>query len=347
MRLAEMMALRQEICAGLLVTLTERCPLHCAHCSASAALNGRHLDGVALLRFVRTFTAQCRPDVVMLTGGEPLLRPRLVVETARAAKAAGTRTAVLSGAFFAGDGRIPASIRPAIQAVDHVSLSLDVFHEREVARQDVFAVLRTLLRHGITTSLHITGTSSDDPYLSEVTAEVTRIFGTDVPMLVSEFKPIGRAAAWARATPQADSSAAPCAMAAWPVVTVDAAVVVCCNQDVVDGRTRPDHLRLGVLATSTWPEVHERAHSSPVLRMIRTVGPLHIARCGGTDLADYCGSCQRLAPAALDWATQAGTGPAGELLQAVAVRNGQMGGPRALLRRHGVARYAHLVGDDG
>lgn len=347
MRLGEIMALRQNVCAGVLVTLTERCPLHCAHCSFSAGLRGRQLDADRLLTFVGTCTPRCRPELLMLTGGEPLLRPGLVERTARAAKAVGTRTAVLTGAFFARGGQIPAPVRRAARAVDHLSLSVDVFHEREVAREDVFDVLRTLLRAGIATSLHVTGTGADDPYLAEITAQVRAAFGADVPMLVSGVQPIGRAASWAGAHPPASDAPAPCATAAWPVITVDGAIVACCNQDVVDGRVRPDHLMLGDIATTTWQAVRDRAQERPVLRMIRTVGPVHIAnRVETPGCADYCGTCHRLgdSPAAVDWATRAGSGPVGELLQAAAIR--RSGGPEALLRRHGIGRYAHLVGGD-
>ena len=352
MRLADMMALRQTIGAGLLVTVTERCPLHCAHCSSASLARGRQLDEADLLRFLGTFGPDCRPEVLMLTGGEPLTRPGLVVAAARAARAAGTRTVVLSGAFFARGGVLPDPVRRVARAVDHFSLSLDAFHEREIARRDVFTVLRRLLDEGVATSLHLVGDGPEDPYLAEVTAQVLDRFGEAVPMLVGRIRPVGRAAAWARPAAAPDgTAAAPCAMAAWPVVTVDGRVSACCNQDVVDGRARPDHLQLGDLATATWREVSDLAHRRPVLRMIRTVGPVHIADRSavpdGPPATDYCGTCHRLgdSPEALRWARLAGAGPGGELLQAAAVRAGQAGGPAALLRRHGSGRHAHLVGD--
>ncbi|WP_258037027.1 radical SAM protein, partial [Streptomyces sp. SM14] len=162
--LADLMSLRQTVGAGVLVTLTERCPLSCAHCSASATLTGRDLDAGDLLRFLRTFTPDCRPEVLMLTGGEPLTRPALVVEAAQAARAAGTRTAVLSGGFFARGGALPPAIRRVAEAVDHFSLSVDAFHEREVPRADVLRAVAELLRTGVATSLHVLSEGADDPY---------------------------------------------------------------------------------------------------------------------------------------------------------------------------------------
>jgi hypothetical protein len=172
-------------------------------------------------------------------------------------------------------------------------------------------------------------------------------------MLVSEVRAAGRAAAWAAPSTVASGGdgAQPCAMAAWPVVAVDGTVVACCNQSVVDGPARPDHLRLGHVGEHSWPEMHRAASTSPALRMIRVLGPRHlIARgaapgCGG---GDYCGSCRNLAahPEALRWAAATGTGPVGELLDGQAARQQAEAGPAAFLRRYGCAPYAALVDVD-
>jgi pyruvate-formate lyase-activating enzyme len=351
MHLADIMALRRQVCAGLLVTTTDRCPLSCAHCSSASTLRGKDIESDQLLRFVGSFTAGERPDVVMLTGGEPLMRPDLVCAVAREARTAGTRTAVLTGAFFARGGRLPAPVREAARTVDHFSISLDAYHEREVSRADVFAVLKLLLKQGTDTSLHIVGTGPDDSYLEDVTTAVSGTFGADVPMLVSEVRPIGRARGWALALADADAGrATPCAMAAWPVVSVDGRISACCNQDVVDGRSTPDHLALGHIATDGWAAVHERARTRPLLRVIRTVGPLHLtARVRGELVPgsepDYCTSCHRLGdePAAANWASRIGAGPVGELLERTAIEQRASTGPVGLVTEYGSSRYAHLV----
>lgn len=391
MRLDELMGLRRTVGAGLLVTLTERCPLHCAHCSSASTRAGRLLDGAALLRFLRTFEPDCRPDVLLLTGGEPLTRPRLVERAAEAARAAGTKTAVLSGAFFAagrsgghgartgpgvagasglpgspeaGGGAtaawgLPAWVARVARAVDHFSLSLDAFHEREVARDDVFRTLEALLRTGVATSLHLLAGGPRDPYPDEVAEQVRTRFGADVPMLVATVRPVGRGAALhprPAAPPAPDPfAAAPCAMAAWPVVAVDGTVTACCNQDVVDGRARPAHLDLGDIRGSSWPEVRARTAALPLLRLIRTVGPLRIAAAGsdagldagrtGEAVPDYCGTCRGLSadPRAREWAERFGEGAVGEVLEAAAARAAGRGGASALVAAHGSARHAHLL----
>lgn len=351
MRLVDLVALRPVRCAGVLVTLTQRCPLACAHCSSSSTPTGAEPDAAALLRFVGSFgEAQQSPDVIMLTGGEPLLRPDLVADVAGSARLAGTRSALLTGAFFAPRRRLPSRIRRAVHAVDHFSVSIDRFHERQVARADVFWLLRRVLDDAIPVSVHAVGSGPDDPYLADLVAEVRRTFGTEVPMLVSSLRAVGRAAAWAGAVPveAVGPQVRPCSMAAWPVVAQDGMVLACCNQDTVDRRPVPDHLRLGHIATDGWSAVRERSLTSPVLRMIRSTGPVHTAarHDGGLPAGHgYCGGCRRLSarPAVIERIHAAASGKVGELLDQTVERMQVEAGPEAFLRRHACAPYAGEV----
>lgn len=354
MELAELMSLRPLPGAGLLLNLTRRCPLHCAHCSSSSTMESEEPDGGRLLRFVGSFRADDRPDVLMMSGGEPLLRPDLVAALAGRAHRAGSRCALLTGAFFAADTDsrdtpIPAKILRAITAVDHFSVSVDAFHEREVPRRAVFRTVRRVLDAGVPASLHLVGSGPDDPYLTDLVAEVRRTFADRVPMLVNTVRAVGRATSWATARPVAPDPrrALPCSMAAWPVVAHDGTVLACCNQQTVDTRPPPAHLTLGHIAVDTWGRIRERSSSSPVLRMIRTVGPanlLHRSAPGAT-ASGYCAGCRRLGehPEALAIAHQAASGAAGALLDRHAARLQSEAGPVALVRRHGSPRHADLV----
>lgn len=199
MELAELIGLRPVPAGGVLVTLTRRCPLRCAHCSTGSGPEVREEpEADALERFVSSFTAADRPEVMMLTGGEPLLRPGLVTSLARSARAAGTRTALLSGMFFARSGGLPDPVRRAVRTLDHFSASLDLPHEREVPRAAVFRAVREIRELGVAVSFHLTGTGADDGYLADVTADIDRAFNGTVPSLVNEVRPFGRAASWAR-----------------------------------------------------------------------------------------------------------------------------------------------------
>jgi pyruvate-formate lyase-activating enzyme len=348
--LAELVGLRPVPCGGLLVALTRRCPMSCAHCSTGSSPSvSERPDPGHLLRFIGSFGAKNRPEVVMLTGGEPLLLPESAARLAALARARGSRVALLSGMFFARDGGVPDRIMRAITALDHFSASLDVHHEREVPRAQVLRALRAVLDAGIPVSVHLTGTGPDDPYLADAVADIRRVFADRVPMLVNEIRPLGRAAGLVPATPPGPdgSLAAPCTLAAWPVVAFDGTVAACCNQWTVDRRPVPRHLRLGHIADDDWAAVRERSLGSPVLRMLRTVGPrrLHARYDTSPAPAGYCRSCHALAdrPDVLAGAARDAGGRVGELLDRLGAQQQLAAGPAALVRRMGCARYAHLV----
>ncbi|MEU6537789.1 radical SAM protein [Streptomyces sp. NPDC047000] len=350
MELAELVGLRPVPCGGLLVTLTRRCPLSCAHCSTdSSPAAAERPDPEQLLRFVGSFGVHDRPEVVMLTGGEPLLLPELTADLAALARAKGSRVALLSGMFFARGGHVPARIMRAVTALDHFSASMDVHHEREVPRTAVLGALRTVLDAGVPVSVHLTGTGPDDPYLADAVADLRRVFADRVPVLVNEVRPVGRGARLVPASPPGPdgSLTAPCTLAAWPVVAFDGTVAACCNQWTVDLRPVPAHLRLGHIADDDWPAVRARSLGSPVLRMLRSVGPRRLhARYGTSPAPDgYCRSCHALAdrPDVLAGAARDAGGRVGELLDRLGAQAQVAAGPAALVRRMGCAAYAHLI----
>jgi hypothetical protein len=345
MELAELLAYRPVPAAGILVMLTSRCPLRCAHCSTSSTMDGVDAEPGRLLRFVESLATAERPEVLMLTGGEPLLLPDLVVALAGAARRVGTRTALLTGAFFAAVDPPPAPLWRAIRAVDHLSVSIDAHHERQVRRADAFRLLHRVLDAGVAASVHTVGTGPDDPYLAELTAHAGREFGGRMPVLANTVRAVGRGTRVTGAAarrPVRPGGVLPCAMAAWPVITADGTVVACCNQDVVERRPVPAHLRLGHVGTDGWAAVRARLLDSPVLRAIRSTGPAYLQ-----PSADYCGTCRTLTADALATADRLAAGPVGELLDRHAALVQVRAGPVAFVRRHGVARYGALVAPAG
>lgn len=362
MHLAELLARRPVPGSAVFVTLTRQCPLGCAHCSTmSTTRTADYPPASQLERFISTFTAAERPEFLLMTGGEPLLRPGLVRILAEAARAAGTRSYLLTGAFFTREGvgprsaddRVvtPAGLRTVLDTVDHLAVSIDAFHEVEVPRERVFRLLHERLAAGQDVSVQTCGTGPDDPYVEELTQQVRAEFHDRVPLLVSTLRPVGRGrdlrgAVLATPSPAgggpSDRRALPCEFAAWPVVAFDGTVSACCNQEVLDG-TPPEHLRLGHIGSTTWSEVHQALTASPVLRALRTRGPLQLADAGSG--ADYCGVCRTLSdrPEVLRQAEAAARRPVARLLEQQAMDLQLASGPVGFAARNGDASRSDLV----
>jgi pyruvate-formate lyase-activating enzyme len=296
MHLSDVLSARARPCAGVYLAITRRCPLSCAHCCSDSYAQSEEYSADIFLNFVSSMDRQNRPDFLFLTGGEPLLRPGLVRMIADRVGTAGTKVVLGSGFFFANALKPSKPIQRALDAVDHVTVSIDVFHEKEVPRANVFRVVKELLRRKKSVSFQIVGFNESDPYLVDVTREIELTFGTEVPALVGKIGPRGRGKRLLGQDEEQDEQMGRCAAAAWPVVTYDGTVVACCNYDVV-GSMRSPHLVLGHAGTDSWSSIRDRALSSPALRAIRLYGPMEIARVqagSSSGCRGYCSTCRSL-----------------------------------------------------
>ncbi|SEF95736.1 Radical SAM superfamily enzyme, MoaA/NifB/PqqE/SkfB family [Nonomuraea solani] len=350
MHLADIITLRPQPGGAIFFGLTRRCPLLCRHCSTASLMSSEQHEAGLFTRFADTFTPEDHPELVLMTGGEPLLRPQLVTAIARRARRAGARSALISGMFFAREERVPDRIAEAIASVDHFVASIDIFHEEQVSRAAVFAVLGRLLESGKDVSVQAVGLDDADPYLEDITRDVRETFDGRVPMLVAQVGAAGRAADWLSAPGGGVHTlnlpaALPCDMAAWPTIAYDGTVLACCNQDVID-RRGPEHLRLGHIGEDGWPEIRRRLTRSPLLRAVRTLGPQPLARRAGapTD-AGFCGTCMGFSerPEVARQASDLVAGEAFEVMEQTVERLQVEAGPTVFALRHGSPRYAGLV----
>jgi hypothetical protein len=350
MHLVEIVRRRTVPGAGLLLALTRRCPLSCAHCSSRSTMDSEEYADAPFRRVVASFTPEDRPDLVYMSGGEALLRAGLVHDLARAARERGTRSVVLSGMYFARGGRdIPAAVRRAIGAVDHFAASLDAFHEREVGRAEAFAALHRIRDWVPDVSFQVTGLSPEDPYLAGLVADIRRAFADEVPVLVDYVQASGRAADWLPRTEAAVAHGAviPCALAAWPLVHYDGTVFGCCSQALV-ARLRPAHLTLGRADADSWPRLRAAAQSAPLLRAVRLLGPVYVRdRFGtaGTPRDGYCGTCVALAgdPGVAGAVAAFLDSPAGRRLEAAGTAMIESAGEGSFTARIGAQAYGDLV----
>jgi len=346
----DVLALRPVPAGALFLALTRRCPLSCVHCSTNSMLTSEEHEGEMFQRLVDSFTVDDRPEVILMSGGEALLRPKLVRQLAESARSVGCSSQVLSGMFFARGRRIPPPILRAIEAVDHFSASLDYYHEREVSRAEVFRTLDEVIALGKDVSLHIVGLGDDDPYVAGLVADIRRHFDDRVPILVGRVGATGRAREWLdvrESSARGEIAADPCTIANWPLVAFDGAIVGCCNQDVVDRRPVPAHLLLGHAAEDDWPVVRERYLRSTLMRGVRLFGPEYVADRFGeiVDCEGYCETCVKLSTdATLERRlAEVLARPTTEYVARQVELMQRSGGALAFARRAGSAKYAELI----
>lgn len=350
MHLSEIIAVRSVPGAGVFFALTRRCPLSCAHCSTNSMLSSEQHSEAPFRRLANTFTAEHHPEILYLTGGEPLLRPRLVADLVERAHEVGTKVVLITGLYFArADGRIPKPLWKCLTMVDHVTASQDVHHEVQVPRRNAFTVMRRLLDAGQDVSFQLAGSGPQDPYLTAITAQIDRDFDCRIPSLVLKFVPLGRGAQLfePRAPlPQEAAAPTPCEVASWPVVAFDGSISACCNQDVVDGAT-PAHLALGHAGELSWAQVVERTRGDSTLRAVRVYGPRNaLAQIGRKPACPgVCDTCIafREQPGLADEFDGLVARPGFAATESVVQLMLRNEGSRAFAHRTGVRPYADLV----
>lgn len=286
--------------AGVFLAMTRRCPLHCAHCSTASTMKSPQSDDDYYRRFVGTFSKANHPEVVWFSGGEPILRHKLVRELASECQELGATTVITTGLYFGRTGRIAAPIWKTLETMDFVTVSVDSWHEEEVPRERSFACFEQMLERGMSVGLQATGRDENDPYLQALIPNVQERFGDQIGIYVALLKPTGRALALidplspVQHDPD-DGRPAPqgCGGLSWPVFGFgDHVANACCNQEAMD--TRPDHLNLPL----DWQQITRSLQNDPVLRVINVLGPRVLAyEHDGTQSPDqdYCTKCQSLA----------------------------------------------------
>lgn len=348
MHLTEIIALRTVPAAALCLGLTQRCPLNCRHCSTNSTLGAADFTETPFRRIVASFTEDSHPDLVVLSGGEALLKADLVRWIGEKARQVGTGTQLMSGMYFARERKIPPAVRRAIDAVDHLSASIDVFHEEEVSRADVLRVLREFADEGKDLSVHLVGLDDEDPYLAEAVADIREQLGERVPIAVNHVGPLGRAAEWLETGAPAlpwHPGPEPCQLASWPLVRYDGAVLACCKQEVIDMPVVPNHLLLGHAAVDSWETIKTRTLSRSLLRAIRVVGPRSVRPEPEGSTCGYCDTCYGLGedPQAGLSAETLMARPTMALVERAATRMLQEAGPEEFVRVYGSPRFADLI----
>lgn len=301
MHLVDILKLRQVTLSGIYICLTRRCPLSCEHCSTNSnPFSNEFPDPSYLERFVDSFEETKPPQILCLTGGEPLILPELVNKLANKAHSVGTKVMSMTGLYFANSKKMTSSLLNAIQNLDHLSISVDYFHEKQLGRLSIFETIHKIREAGTDMSISIVGMNENDPYLGDLVNSIRDEFNSEIPMLVSFISSTGRAKQLETAHKEDNNIQGiayngGCRYITWPVISFDGSIVACCNQKVVDG-PHPSHLTLGHVSNTNWKQVSEKVINNSIIKAIRIVGPKEFLKYVGKEdpCNGYCDSCMSI-----------------------------------------------------
>jgi hypothetical protein len=270
----EIERIRRQAGASVLLFITDRCPVGCAHCSVNSRRDSPTIHDYAEFRSLVTSLCDMPAlKMVGISGGEPFTERRGLSYAVDRLAAAGINIVVYTSGIWGRSERTPSWIRKVLRSVSCVFLSTDAFHGARIDERTFVAAARGIVdeasplvvqvldrREMVDRAHHLLDVAFGEEWGDFAEVNV-------VPPL-----PYGRGASqFTRARPVAARTFGPCALVRAPVARYDGTVSACCNERVIMG-LGPDRLRRQAEAGDVDAALAE-LRSDHLLRLIGTVGP--------------------------------------------------------------------------
>lgn len=297
---AKICEVRQTPKASVLLFITDRCPVGCAHCSVDSRPDSPRVTDFRLLsEIVDQLCADPSLSMVGISGGEPFIERRaLPLVTQRLADSHKT-TVVYTSGIWAGSPDPPRWIDDVLAQSAAIYLSTDAFHEEGTGADKFVNAARIVARHGVPIIVQVV----DEDGMRERAEDLLAVaFGSSWPDYAETVPtvglPRGRGSSlytWGTRAPA--RSMGTCDSVTSPVVRYDGRVTACCNETVIMGGG-PAELRRDCSSGTDVAQAVAAFRNEPLCQAMASagVGVLTTHHPAFTDLADrefsnICAAC--------------------------------------------------------
>ncbi|HVD59452.1 MAG TPA: nucleotidyltransferase family protein [Gemmatimonadaceae bacterium] len=251
------------------VMLTRRCNMSCSHCSVESGPRISTQPAEEKLASIVDSLAGAGVRAVLITGGEPMLREKLVLRLVRSAKKAGMKTALATNGFWAKSLPAARAKLKALQraGLDLVTLSYDRYHAEFQGPRPGLNLCRAAEDIGMPLNMSITRVADD----SEISALIEPFESSrHVRMRFYDVQAVGRARDIPAESLRSETRGF-CSAAGVPAVTDDLRLTACNGPAYFMRGDSP--LVVGSLEQTDVGELLRRHRDDPILETIRTFGP--------------------------------------------------------------------------
>lgn len=275
-------ALRRTPGATVVLFLTDRCPVGCAHCSVSSRADSPTITDWDL--FTEIVAGLCAlPDlqVVAITGGEPFAERRGLDHAVRRLADAGKAVVLFTSGHWARPV-VPAWIGELLALTSTVYLSTDSLHAARLRRTGDARFPRAV--EAVTAAgCHLVLQVLDEPGAYDA----ARALSASAEIRVIPSLPIGRGAT---VFPAEAPGSGRCSLTDSPTVRYDGRVTACCHEAVIMG-AGPAGLHRWVADSRGVADALGHFRQDPVLRLIGRYGPAALATVVDGTPGTPCRSC--------------------------------------------------------
>ncbi len=258
-----------EPARGVAVMLTRRCNMTCAHCSVQSGPKIREEPTREELIEVLHSLADAGIQSIQITGGEPMIREKLVFDLLRVAKKRGMLSTMSSNGFWgkrqSTAWRTVAALKRA--GLRRLTISYDRYHAKFQGPEPALNIARAAEWFNIPLNINITRVAND-PEIASIIAPFEKQH--QLKMRFYDVQEIGRA----RELPIAELrglTSGYCTACCVPAVTDDGRITACNGPAYFLNENSP--LVIGSLHKSPVSELLQRHATDPILETIRRAGP--------------------------------------------------------------------------
>lgn len=254
----------------LALMVTRRCNMTCAHCSVESGPHIKIEPSVEELRERITAAAESGVHLILITGGEPMLREKDVLALVRHARRCGMNASVVTNGFWGATPERAARVVRRLRQAGIVSFTIspDRYHAPFQGMEHALNVARAARAQRVPLNVNLTRAGDDDDLDAAVSAlEREPAVNAHVHVRFYDVQPVGRGRTLPSLRAENEGACVACRIAA---VTDDGRVTACNGPAYFARAGSP--LVLGSLADRPLSALLDQHATDPVLQTIRTFG---------------------------------------------------------------------------
>ena len=259
----------RDSASSIALMLTRRCNMTCAHCSVKSGPKIREEPTDADIISIVESAAEAGLTSVQITGGEPMLRERLVFQILKTAKKRGVACTLTTNGFWgrnqAKAWRKVAALRRA--GLIRITVSYDRYHAKFMGPGPALNIARAAEWFDLPLNINVTRVR-DDPEIDGIVAPFAKRH--QLKMRFYDVQAVGRA----RELPMAElrgETTGFCNACCSPAITDDGRMTACNGPSYFLDDNSP--LVVGSLRDTSMKELIDRHTDDPILETIRRAGP--------------------------------------------------------------------------
>ncbi|MFE5197973.1 hypothetical protein ACFQ93_30260 [Streptomyces sp. NPDC056601] len=266
--------MRREPLRSVLLFLTDRCPVECAHCSVGSLRNSpaitdfplfeKILDGICGLSGV---------ELVGVSGGEPFVERRGLTLATERLRGAGKSLVLYTSGVWARTS-VPDWTKKIVSQAGAVFLSTDAYHAKALPDESFVRAARAIRHEGVNLVVQVIRM----PEMVEAAVRLLEeAFGSDwrsdAELSLTPPLPYGRGQDVFKGRKlTVGREFGPCPALSAPVVRYDGRATACCNERVIVGQG-PQRLRSQCADAGDLSRALDRWADDSLLRGMASVGP--------------------------------------------------------------------------